>query len=201
MLTFPLGDLKEIKRNKNFKLIACMNPGTDIGKKELPENLRAKFTEFFINDLEDRVDLLVLVERVLSISFDRETKEKLVDFYLWLRKSSDKYELEDGYNKRPHFSLRNLSRAMSYMNKTVQMYGKLRAVYEGIFIGFGSVLSTKSQEILQTQIEKTFGFSKANYSQAIQQVTRSIPGYLNVFGVITFFKIIFINRFFSFSFT
>ena len=36
-----------------------MNPGTDIGKKELPENIRVKFTEFFINDLEDRPDLLV----------------------------------------------------------------------------------------------------------------------------------------------
>lgn len=56
-----LGDLKEIKRNKNFRLIACMNPGTDIGKKELPENIRVKFTEFFINDLEDRADLLVRV--------------------------------------------------------------------------------------------------------------------------------------------
>jgi len=37
-----------------------MNPGTDIGKKELPENLRAKFTEFYINDLEDRADLMVI---------------------------------------------------------------------------------------------------------------------------------------------
>ncbi len=160
-----------------------MNPGTDIGKKELPENLRAKFTEFFINDLEDRVDLLALVEKVLSISFDRDVKEKLVDFYLWLRRSSDKYELEDGYNKRPHFSLRNLSRAMSYMKKTITMYGKLRAVYEGIFIGFGSVLSTKSQETLQVQIEKTFGFSKANYTDAMKTATRSLDGFLNVFGV------------------
>lgn len=93
-LIIIIGDLKEIKRNKNFRLIACMNPGTDIGKKELPENIRVKFTEFFVNDLEDRSDLLYLIDKVLNAQFTHDVKEKLVDFYLWLRRSSDNYELE-----------------------------------------------------------------------------------------------------------
>lgn len=37
-----------------------MNPGSDIGKKELPANVRAKFTELFIPDLEERSELHVI---------------------------------------------------------------------------------------------------------------------------------------------
>ena len=69
------------------------------------------------------------------------------------------------------------------MNKTVQLYGKLRAISEGIFIGFGSVLSTKSQQTLQNQIEAMFNFTKADYTRAMTQVNKLMPGYLNIFGV------------------
>jgi midasin (ATPase involved in ribosome maturation) len=31
-----------------------MNPGSDIGKKELPENVRLKFTEIFVTDIEEK---------------------------------------------------------------------------------------------------------------------------------------------------
>jgi len=65
----------------------------------------------------------------------------------------------------------------------------MRAIYEGIFIGFGSVLSTKSQEALQNQVEKMFGFSKGEYSKTMQQANRSIPDHLNLFGVVYFYFI------------
>jgi midasin len=35
-----------------------MNPGSDIGKKELPENIRLKFTEIFVHDLVEKNDLM-----------------------------------------------------------------------------------------------------------------------------------------------
>lgn len=59
LLLYEKGDLKEINRHPDFRLIACMNPGSDIGKKELPENIRVKFIEFYIKDLEERADLFV----------------------------------------------------------------------------------------------------------------------------------------------
>jgi midasin len=46
--------MQEIIRHKDFRIICCMNPGSDIGKKELPDNLRQKFTEIFVPDIEDR---------------------------------------------------------------------------------------------------------------------------------------------------
>jgi midasin (ATPase involved in ribosome maturation) len=34
-----------------------MNPGSDIGKKELPVNFRSKFSEIYIEDLSNKLDL------------------------------------------------------------------------------------------------------------------------------------------------
>ena len=36
-----------------------MNPGGDIGKKELPLNIRSKFTEIFVHDITEKKDILV----------------------------------------------------------------------------------------------------------------------------------------------
>jgi len=58
LLMYEKGDLEELKRDPGFRIIGCMNPGSDIGKKELPENVRLKFTELFIPDITDERDLL-----------------------------------------------------------------------------------------------------------------------------------------------
>lgn len=34
------GDLTPVKRHPNFRLFACMNPATDVGKRNLPQGLR-----------------------------------------------------------------------------------------------------------------------------------------------------------------
>ena len=51
LVMYEKGDIKEIKRNPNFRIICCMNPGSDVGKKELPENIKSKFTEIFVHDI------------------------------------------------------------------------------------------------------------------------------------------------------
>lgn len=38
-----------------------MNPGMDVGKKELPPNIRGKFTEIFVQDQMSKVDLEKIV--------------------------------------------------------------------------------------------------------------------------------------------
>jgi len=37
------GDQKPIERHPDFRLFACMNPATDVGKKDLPAGLRNRF--------------------------------------------------------------------------------------------------------------------------------------------------------------
>lgn len=44
ILLYEKGDLIHVTRNPGFKIIGCMNPATDSGKKPLPPNLHDKFT-------------------------------------------------------------------------------------------------------------------------------------------------------------
>ena len=57
LFLYDRGDLKEITRHPDFRIIACMNPGTDIGKKDLPLNIRSKFIDTYVQDLIDPNDL------------------------------------------------------------------------------------------------------------------------------------------------
>ena len=71
-----------------------MNPGGDIGKKELPESLRRKFCEIYVPDLEEKSDLMILVGSIIGNLTNQQIVEKVVDFYLSLRKASEKFEIE-----------------------------------------------------------------------------------------------------------
>ena len=43
-----------------------MNPATDVGKKELPDGLRNRFTEYFIEEPNNEQDLLLIVQDYLK---------------------------------------------------------------------------------------------------------------------------------------
>jgi midasin len=43
-----------------------MNPGSDVGKKELPANIKLKFTSFYIEDISKKSDLIDFVKGVLK---------------------------------------------------------------------------------------------------------------------------------------
>ena len=80
LLIYERGDLQEIIRHKDFRLIGCMNPGSDIGKKDLPENVRLKFTEIFVTDIEAKNDLQHLVSQKLAHICDSLMSEKVTPF-------------------------------------------------------------------------------------------------------------------------
>lgn len=108
LLFHERGDSNPIPIHPDFRLFACMNPGTDIGKKELPGNVRAKFTTLIINDPIDRTDLLHFVTGLLGHS---AINEKIVDLYLLLKSETTSHH----YDTLTHtFSLRNLSRALNH---------------------------------------------------------------------------------------
>lgn len=50
-------DTEPVVRHPEFRLFACMNPATDVGKKDLPAGVRSRFTEFFVDELENKQDL------------------------------------------------------------------------------------------------------------------------------------------------
>jgi midasin len=53
-LFYERGDENPIQIHPDFRIFGCMNPGTDIGKKELPPNIKNKFTIITCHDLVDR---------------------------------------------------------------------------------------------------------------------------------------------------
>lgn len=59
------GDNKPITRHPDFRLFACMNPATDVGKKELPPGLRNRFTEFFMEELTNKQDVMIIINGYL----------------------------------------------------------------------------------------------------------------------------------------
>ncbi|KAK8720350.1 hypothetical protein OTU49_013389, partial [Cherax quadricarinatus] len=59
------GDFKPVARHQDFRLFACMNPATDVGKKELPAGLRNRFTEFFMGERQSKQDLMIIINDYL----------------------------------------------------------------------------------------------------------------------------------------
>lgn len=97
-------DDSEIKRHPDFRLFACMNPSTDVGKKELPIGVRNLFTELFVEELELTSDLQILAQTYIGNLVNSSQIEKIVQLYLRLKKDS-KQSL-NGYSSGPYYSLR-----------------------------------------------------------------------------------------------
>lgn len=75
----------------------------------------------------------------------------LVQFFLTVRHLAQEHELSAGAGERPHFSLRTLTRALTFARTTAVHYGFIRALYEGCFMMFCTMLdapSTKRVEAL-----------------------------------------------------
>lgn len=90
------GDKEPIKRHCDFTLFACMNPATDVGKKDLPVGLRNRFTEFYIDELTERNDLMLLIgDYLYHMNLSGAILEAIYSFYSNIRKEA-KLNLVDG---------------------------------------------------------------------------------------------------------
>lgn len=153
VLLLERGDKKTISRSSEFRLFACMNPATDVGKKDLPTGLRNRFTEFFVDDLEDEMDLKILVQHYLqALSIPSQQLDGIVKFYLSAR-SSAATTLIDGTGRRPHYSLRTLCRALSFASRN-PCGSVSRSLYEAFCMSFLTQLDRKSHPIVEQMVVK-----------------------------------------------
>lgn len=147
------GDKKPIKRHPRFTLFACMNPSTDVGKRDLPAGLRNRFTEFFVDELTDKQDLLLLTDSYLNaMSLSQVKIENIVKFYLNIRKEAQN-SLSDGLGHKPHFSLRTLCRALMISARN-PCGAFLRSLYEAFCLSFLTQLDIQSYKIVEGLIAK-----------------------------------------------
>ncbi|VVT57060.1 uncharacterized protein SAPINGB_P005514 [Magnusiomyces paraingens] len=151
------GDAESIKAHPDFRLFACMNPATDIGKRDLPTGLRSRFTELYVHSPDtNRNDLLSIIDKYIGhISItDAMVVNDVADLYLTAKQLSESNSIVDGANQRPHFSIRTLSRTLTYSAKIAPIYQLRRSLYEGFCMSFSTLLDKKSTEILLPIIEK-----------------------------------------------
>ncbi|KAH7936620.1 hypothetical protein HPB49_001675 [Dermacentor silvarum] len=84
---FERGDQKPLKRHPEFRLFACMNPATDVGKKDLPAGIRSRFTEVYLEEPLEEGDLELVVAAYLGSSGSPPV-HACVSLYLNLRKAA-----------------------------------------------------------------------------------------------------------------
>ncbi|KAJ9587623.1 hypothetical protein L9F63_018944, partial [Diploptera punctata] len=176
------GDQKPVHRHPGFRLFACMNPATDVGKKELPPGLRNRFTEFFVDELTEKNDLLLLIGTYLqALSLPFSKLDNLVRFYLSIRKEAT-MTLTDGTGNKPCysllicttqifdleiqfigilllciyiyiFSLRTLCRALSVAAQN-KCGNVLRSLYEALCLSFLTQLDYSSHPIVEKMVAR-----------------------------------------------
>lgn len=151
VLLSETGEIERIKAHPNFRIFGAMNPATDIGKRDLPLGLRSRFTELYVGSPDkDIKDLLTIIKAYLSgkSAKDDQAADDIGRLYLNTKKRAEEKRLVDGANEVPHFSLRTLTRVLTYVNDVSPLYGLRRSLFEGFSMGFLTLLDRASEETL-----------------------------------------------------
>ncbi|CAG8452138.1 711_t:CDS:10 [Ambispora gerdemannii] len=169
------GDTERIKRHPNFRIFSCMNPATDVGKRDLPPALRNRFTEFYVHPPDtNQDDLIAFVKQYLMgcLHGDEHVPMDIVEFYLAAKNLLKEHKLADGANQRPHFSMRTLARALIYVKQIMPVYGLRRSIYEGFCMTFLTQLNQESEITMRGLIENFLLRGVKNPRELISRIPR-----------------------------
>ncbi|KAJ9190362.1 hypothetical protein P3X46_001577 [Hevea brasiliensis] len=155
------GDVSHIPRHPSFRIFACMNPATDAGKRDLPYSLRGRFTEYFVDDVLDKEDLKLFVNKFMEETRSNvKLEQRIINFYETAKVNSEE-KLQDGANQKPQYSLRSLYRALEYAREAKVKFGFQKAVYDGFRMFFLTMLDRPSAKIMKKMIgHKLLGGNK-----------------------------------------
>lgn len=151
------GDAESIKAHPDFRIFGCMNPATDVGKKDLSQSIRSRFTEIYVvSPDQDIQDLLMIIDKYIGkyALSDEWIGNDVAELYLKAKKLSDDNAIVDGANQKPHFSIRTLTRTLVYAREIASIYGLRRALYEGFCMSLLTLLDAKSEKLLMPVIRK-----------------------------------------------
>ncbi|KAF2144305.1 uncharacterized protein K452DRAFT_316995 [Aplosporella prunicola CBS 121167] len=151
ILLTETGNVERIEAHPNFRVFAAMNPATDVGKKDLPTGIRSRFTELYVESPDrDFKSLQSVVETYLDQFLHTDTKisADVANLYLEIQKLNAENRLVDGVNQKPHFSLRTLTRTLTYAQDTAPLHSLRRALYEGFCMSFLTFLDKSSEDLV-----------------------------------------------------
>ncbi|KAG8936254.1 hypothetical protein FRC02_003546 [Tulasnella sp. 418] len=167
------GSLTPVPRHPSFRLFASMNPATDVGKKDLPPNLRSRFTEIYVPPPDhDREALLAIITQYIGqvSAADKAAIMDVAEFYSEVRQLADTRVIADGSNKRPHFSMRTLARALMFTVDVASSFGLRRALWEGCLMAFTMSLDEKSASLVVPLMERWILRGVSNVSALLNQI-------------------------------
>ncbi|RKF56890.1 Huge dynein-related AAA-type ATPase [Erysiphe neolycopersici] len=169
------GDIKRIKAHPHFKIFGAMNPATDVGKRDLPLSLRSRFTEIYVDNPDRSIDDLIDIVKVYikgTLNDDEKAKYDIAKLYMKIIKLTHEKKLVDSANQVSHFSLRTLTRVLSYAEKMAPLYGLRRALSEGFAMGFLTFLDQESENILKLLIDSSLSGSQKNFKALLSQTPK-----------------------------
>ena len=175
LLLTDTGDAERVYAHKDFRLFGAMNPATDIGKRDLPMSLRSRFTELFVEAPDqDLENLIPVVKAYLGTHNHVELRAAtdVAQLYLEIRRLANENRLVDGGNQKPHFSLRTLSRTLTYVLDIAPTYGLRRALFEGFSMSFLTLLNRESELLLQPLLDKHILGAQKNSRASLHQTPR-----------------------------
>lgn len=175
ILLTDTGDAERVHAHKDFRIFGAMNPATDIGKRDLPISLRSRFTELFVEAPDQDLDNLIPVVKAYLGTHNHVDLLAATDvarLYLEIREIANTNRLVDGANQKPHFSLRTLSRTLTYVLDIAPVYGLRRALFEGFSMSFLTLLNRESELLLQPLVDKHILEAQKNSRASLHQTPR-----------------------------
>ncbi|KAK6501631.1 hypothetical protein TWF481_009466, partial [Arthrobotrys musiformis] len=175
MLLLEKGGVERIYAHPDFRIFGCMNPATDVGKRDLPQGIRSRFTEFYVpNPDSERANVLAIVKAYLESHCvgTEQLLSKTTDLYLDIRTMVEQNRLVDGAGQKPVYSIRTLARTLAYVVEIAPVYGILRSLYEGFCMAFLTCLATESEILLHHLIEQRLLADHSNARSLLKQVPR-----------------------------
>ncbi len=157
LLLTESGGVERVQAHPNFRILGAMNPATDVGKRDLPPGLRARFSEIYVEgpdgDFDDLIHVLKAWLGQLSEK-DNRMAHDIARFYLSTKQLMKENRLASSTNDNPHFSLRTLTRTLNYVTTLAPLYGIRRAMYEAFSMSFLAHLDNDSQRLLVPVLDK-----------------------------------------------
>ncbi|KAB8301531.1 hypothetical protein EYC80_003378 [Monilinia laxa] len=175
ILLSETGEIERIQAHPDFRIFGAMNPATDVGKRDLPMGLRSRFTELYVDSPDRNLDdLLAVIKAYLkgTSSNDDRAAHDVARLYMNTKRLAEEKRLVDGANEVPHFSLRTLTRVLSYVTEIAPSYGLRRALYEGFAMGFLTLLDRESEKMLMPLIEHHLLDSHGNPQALLAQTPK-----------------------------
>lgn len=141
-----------------------------VGKRELPVEVRQRFTELYVDETDSIDDIAAIADAHLRPLSADPPSRLVAEVYIHLRRLAEAGQLLDGNSKTPCYSLRTLSRALLHAAAIAQRHVRplqLRpALREGFAALFGSSLDSASAARVEAVLAKAFRWPRQQGASA-----------------------------------